>query len=76
MLFLEIETAPKSNRDSLIRTAAQILLQSLSRDTEFHQVLASPRVSPRVSPPLHCPTHNSTVTAPCGMFSQYPSDDR
>ena len=22
-----------------------------------------------------CPTHNSTVTLPCGMFSQYPSND-
>ena len=22
--------------------------------------------------PLHCPTHNSTLTAPCGMFSQVP----
>ena len=23
----------------------------------------------------HCPTHNSTVTLPCGMFSQNPSND-
>ena len=68
MFFLESETAPKSNRDSLIWTGANILFSIIIRDTEFQPVLASPRVSP----PLHCPTHNSTLTATCGMFSQYP----
>ena len=40
------------------------------RDTEFHPVWASP--SGELG---HFPTHNSTVTLPCGMFSQYPSND-
>ena len=40
------------------------------RDTEFHPVKALPSVLLG-----HFPTHNSTVTLPCEMFSQYPSND-
>ena len=55
-----------SNQDWALETSSIIIW-----DTEFHPVIASPSVWPLG----HCPTHNSTVTLPCGMFSQYPSND-